>query len=853
MADSIRYPLSTESPMSSDPQPAAPVRVSHYRLMERLGVGGMGEVYAALDETLTRRVALKAIRPEYRLSEDSKTRFLREAQILSQLDHPNICRVYDYFEEGGRDWLVLELVEGQDLRVASTKLDWPARITVAEQIAAVLVVTHANGVVHRDLKPGNVMISRTGAVKVLDFGLARSVLLPRPAPALLTGPLGVDALEQPLQPDDLDATRLPPLAIHESLSASDDTPTQFETRHGAITGTAGYMSPEQARGEPAMAASDMYAFGLLLQELFTGRRPYDESLEYEKLVEHARRGESLPIHGIPADLTALIKRLKSRTPSERPSAHEAAGRLLWIRNKPKRRLRRLVAAGVVAAAALGAIKYTFDLARERSVAVAAREDADRRRQQAETLIGFMLGNLRGKLQQAGRLELLEDVGREATSYFKSTPPGSMTGEELFRRSQALYQIGQIRQAEGKLKDAADAYRESLAVAQQVAARDPSNAEWQFGLATAHFYVGEILRVQGDSSGAMREYTAYRDIAQQLFARDPANERWALEVSYGNGAVAAIQELQGDLKGARQQLESALSIKEALAAKMPDDLERQRAVAVGHNRLAVVLDKLGEADAALKHYLADLAVMRSLEQSRPKDVSIKRRVGMALGFAAMAYEERGDLAAAISTDRAWRDEAAVYASTDSRNADWQRDLAVATSVLAGAWRLTGQLQPALSGYREAVDILSPIAQASPTSAPRQRDLALAEVGFGRTLLDAGSIPDAISRAEIVERVLSRLPASTADADAARIGAEGKLLLADAAARLGDGRRAKQLREAALERLAPKLGVSDKRTLAAAARALLALDRAAEARPIVNWLTVRGYRHPMLIKAANQRRE
>jgi tetratricopeptide (TPR) repeat protein/predicted Ser/Thr protein kinase len=837
--------------MNSDPQPATNIHVSHYRLMERLGIGGMGEVYAALDETLTRPVALKAIRPEYRLSADSKTRFLREAQILSQLDHPNICRVYDYFEEGGRDWLVLEFVEGQDLHVAASRLDRSARIAVAEQIAAVLVVTHANGVVHRDLKPGNVMISRAGAVKVLDFGLARSVLLPRPAPASLTGPSGLDALQQPAQRDDLDVTRLAPLDVAELLSASDDAPTQFQTRHGAITGTVGYMSPEQARGEPAMAASDMYAFGLLLQELFTGRRPYDESLGYDTLLEHARRGESLPVRGIPADLAALIERLKSRNASDRPTAHEAADRIQWIRNKPKRRLRRLVAAAVVTAAALGALKYTIDLARERSVAVAAREDADRRRQQAETLIGFMLGNLRGKLQQAGRLELLEDVGREATTYFKSTPPGSMTGEELFRRSQALYQIGQIRQAEGKLKDATDAYRESLAVAEQVSTRDPSNAEWQLGLSTAHFYVGEILREQGDLNGAMHEYTAYRDIAQQLSTRDPPNERWALEVSYGNGAVAAVQELQGDLQGARQQLESALSIKEALAAKKPDDLERQRAVANGHNRLGVVLDKLGEADAALKHYLDDLAVMRSLAQRRPKDMSIRRRLQVALSRVGVAYEDRGDLAAAVAQYRAWRDEAAQYAAIDARNADWQRDMAVATSYLAGGLRLTGQVQTALTHYREAVAVLTPIAEASPTSGQWQRDLAVAEVGFGRTLLNAGSITEAIRTAETVERVLARLPASTRDAEAVRIGAEGMLLLADASAQLGDRTRARQLRESAIAHLAPKQGVSDKRTLAVAARALLDLNRAAEARPIVDWLTAQGYKHPMLVRATKQR--
>ena len=168
------------------------------------------------------------------------------------------------------------------------------------------------------------------------------------------------------------------------------------------------------------------------------------------------------------------------------------------------------------------------------MAVAAREDADRRRGQAETLIGFMLGNLRPKLEQVGRLDLLEDVGREAMVYFSAVPAAQMSGEELFRRSQAIYQIGQVRQAEGRLPQAVEAYRESLSLAQQVAERDPENSEWQLGVAMAHFYLGDALRVQADPAGAMRELSAYRDIARRLVERDPSNEKWRLELAYGHG-------------------------------------------------------------------------------------------------------------------------------------------------------------------------------------------------------------------------------------------------------------------------------------------------------------------------------
>ena len=116
----------------------------------------MGEVYVGLDETLKRRVAMKAIRVEHRLDSVSKARFLREARILSLLDHPNICRVYDFIEGDDRDWLVMELIEGKSLQVAlRDRLDPAVKLKIAEQVAAVLLATHSAGVVHRDLKPGN--------------------------------------------------------------------------------------------------------------------------------------------------------------------------------------------------------------------------------------------------------------------------------------------------------------------------------------------------------------------------------------------------------------------------------------------------------------------------------------------------------------------------------------------------------------------------------------------------------------------------------------------------------------------------------------------------------------------------
>ena len=256
------------------------MKVSHYRRLHRLGAGGMGEVYVGFDETLKRRVALKAVHSEQRLHAESKTRFLREAQILSQLDHPNICRVYDYIEDEQRDWLILELIEGKNLRQAlQAGLDW-FEPQVAEQISDVLVVTHAAGVVHRDLKPGNVMITDAGVVKVLDFGLARSVAFEHQAPA---GSHANDGASPQLETGVVTAPAMPI-----------DAASGFHTTVGVVTGTVGYMSPERAMGDVTTSASDMYSFGLLLQELFTGKPPYDTTLDYTTLLARTKSAQRPP-------------------------------------------------------------------------------------------------------------------------------------------------------------------------------------------------------------------------------------------------------------------------------------------------------------------------------------------------------------------------------------------------------------------------------------------------------------------------------------------------------------------------------------------------------------------------------
>ena len=330
------------------------------RIEERLGAGGMGDVYRGFDTKLERPVAVKTLRDGWFANDTARERFLREARILSRLDHPDICRIHDYVEEGPVHLLVLELVEGETLEKARPgDSEEENRLEIAEQLAEVLAAAHAAGIVHRDLKPANVMLTPEGRIKVLDFGIARE-------------------LERGIGPDTVETVR-PARGALADFEDPEDLGATPATLPGSVLGTPFYMSPEQARGEPVTPASDLYAYGLMLRELLTGcpSRPRDVPLV--RLLEEAAEAEPLPeedLEGVDRELVRLIEALLAPEPGARPTATETVRRIRWIRDRPRRRRRRAVVAAVVLAFVLGAVRYTLDLREERNRAVAARQEAE---------------------------------------------------------------------------------------------------------------------------------------------------------------------------------------------------------------------------------------------------------------------------------------------------------------------------------------------------------------------------------------------------------------------------------------------------------------------------------------------
>jgi len=262
---------------------SAGARLGPYEILSALGAGGMGEVYRARDTKLNRDVAIKVLLPAVANDPDRLARFSREAQVLASLNHPNIAAIYGIEDGVDVRALVMELVEGEDLsqRIARGAVPLDEALPIARQIAEALEAAHAHGIIHRDLKPANIKVRSDGTVKVLDFGLAT---------AIETGS-GLGA------PGSADAMNSPTLSIHA-------------TEAGVILGTAAYMSPEQAAGKAVDKRSDLWAFGVVLFEMLTGRQVFKgETVSH--LIAAVLKDEpdwaALPLE-TPASIRTLLRR-----------------------------------------------------------------------------------------------------------------------------------------------------------------------------------------------------------------------------------------------------------------------------------------------------------------------------------------------------------------------------------------------------------------------------------------------------------------------------------------------------------------------------------------------------------------
>ena len=288
-------------------------KLGPYEIQSKLGAGGMGEVYRARDTRLERVVAIKVLAAHLSSSAELKQRMEREAKAISSLNHPNICHFYDIGSQDGTDYFVMEFLDGQTLadRLRAEALPLPEVYKIGIAVAEALSFAHLHGIVHRDLKPGNIMLTQTGT-KLMDFGLAK--------------PMGMQSAGS--------SSASAPPSFTAAATLSGPSPLTPLTTAGTIIGTIQYMAPEQIEGGEADARSDIFAFGCVLYEMATGKRPFQGKSQLS-LASAILEQEPVPIGSVkplvPSAFEHVVTTCLQKAPGERfQSAHDIKLQLQWL-------------------------------------------------------------------------------------------------------------------------------------------------------------------------------------------------------------------------------------------------------------------------------------------------------------------------------------------------------------------------------------------------------------------------------------------------------------------------------------------------------------------------------------------
>ncbi|MEM1177979.1 MAG: serine/threonine-protein kinase [Acidobacteriota bacterium] len=593
--------------------------VGYVSVEEQLGEGGMGRVYRGVDQRLGRKVALKVLRPEWASDPRMVNRLQREARLLSQLEHPMICRLYDVVQHGGATGLVLELVTGESLRdVVAEGIARPRALAWAEGLAEALAEAHAAGIVHRDLKPANIMRTASGDLKILDFGIARSIGLPADDPLELG-------------------------ALRAGFGE--------ETESGQVSGTLAYMSPEQIRGDAPTPATDVFALGLVLYECLSGHRAYSRRALGDGFRQAVIDGAVPDLPDAGDGLGELLKRMTAQAPGARPSSADVADRLRAIQRAPaERRARRLRVAGVSILALFALVmawqahRVAQEAERANRALERSRVEAKRAGQEAasaEQVVELLSGVLEiadpwvdGQQDLVSRKEAAAQVLRDGWDVLQSPDAPTTASRALLLNEVAGIAYGL------ELYDIADqAAQEALALRLELLGPDHLDvAETLALLADGDFYAGRLVE-------GLEKIRRAATIVDSHPEWDPDLETLVLSISsrltmdlglYDETVAANLRMLEiAEQEWGEQSVEAidarfAIGVtQQALAFFHQDPLTLEKAKTILEDTLQPTIDAFGADHPSTAQTLGALGSVARMEGDYDAALSFARRAKAAM--------------------------------------------------------------------------------------------------------------------------------------------------------------------------------------------------------------------------------
>jgi serine/threonine-protein kinase len=653
-------PWATHGPIEDQ----ASVPVLRFRILHKHAEGGLGAVFVAHDEELHRQVALKEIKEKYADHAESRSRFLREAEVTGGLEHPGIVPVYGLGRyPDGRPFYAMRFIKGDSLRdairrfhAANDRQPDPGERSLAFRellgrfvdACNALAYAHARGILHRDVKPHNIMLGKYGETLVVDWGLAK----------VIGSRDGLAGSEE---------------GTLQLMAGEGTTPTQA----GDVMGTPTYMSPEQAGGqlERLGPVSDIYSLGATLYELLTGTEPF-RGRDVGEILAKVKRGDWLPPRKIGKDVPQALDAVCCKALALRPEERYASALQLaadiehWLADEPVaayrepwtarlgrwgRRHRVVVAAaGVLLLTAIVALSISTVLIRQREQATRQQRDrADRNLRLAREAVDKTVSKIteNARLQEADFHELRHDLLEYMVPFYEEFIKQREKDPELERdRGRSWGSLANLRREMGESEQAQSDYEQIRAIFRQLVADFPSMPEYRLDLARTDYNRGNLLHNLGKHGEAEAAYRDALKIQAQLAADFPAAPQYRQELAKSHNNLGNLLRDLGKRTEAEAAFRDALKLKEHLVANSPTVPEYRLDLASSYYNLGAVLHDLGKRAEAEVATRDALKIRAQLAAEFPKVAEYRGELADSHYALGILLQDLGKTAEAVTTFR-----------------------------------------------------------------------------------------------------------------------------------------------------------------------------------------------------------